>query len=69
MITSERALRAAFWRTHPGLRRRIVNGPRCPVPAPQNQQPVDTRVAWVDFVDRLARDGEISDRLAQNATL
>jgi hypothetical protein len=29
----------------------------------------DTRVAWCDFVDYMHRDGQITDRLAQSATL
>ena len=35
----------------------------------QNDQPVDIRCAFVDFVDELHRDGMISDALAQRVTL
>ena len=36
---------------------------------PQNRCPTDTRVAFVEFVDMLARDGTISEALAQRVTL
>ena len=37
--------------------------------APQNSQPANTRTAFVDFVDNLARDGSISQALAGRVTL
>ena len=36
---------------------------------PQNDQPAEVRAAWVDFVDACARDGQITERVARNATL
>ena len=59
-ITSERELRRAFWRDNPHLQRRKGK---------QNDQPTDTRCAWVDWVDAQARGGSVSERIAQNATL
>lgn len=59
-ITTQRQLRAAFWREHPDLVRR---------PGGQNAQPTDTRVAFVDYVEHLARLGAIPETLAQRATL
>lgn len=59
-ITTLQQLRAAFWREHPDLARR---------PGGQNSQPADTRAAWVDYVDHLARLGAIPETLAQRATL
>lgn len=59
-FTTQIALRASFWRDHPRLDRR---------PGAQNQQPTDTRVAWCDWIDARRRDGEVSDALAQRATL
>lgn len=35
----------------------------------QNEYHVDIRCAFVDYVDMLARDGQISESLAQRATL
>lgn len=60
-ITTQHQLRAAFWREHPDLRR--VPGKS------QNDYPTDTRVAWCDYVEHLARLGAIPETLAQRATL
>lgn len=68
-ITTQAELRRAFWRNNPGLQRRYVNGPRRPAIAPQNYQPCDTRVAFCDYVDALQKSGEISEPLAERATL
>ena len=59
-ITTQKALRAAFWdctdfRRIPGYR--------------QNSYPVDVRMAWVDFVDAMARDCQISPSLASRVIL
>lgn len=35
----------------------------------QNELPADVRAAFVDFVDYLAREGTISNALAQRVTL
>ena len=35
----------------------------------QNDQVTDTRCAFVDFVDGLSKDGQISAELAHNVTL
>jgi hypothetical protein len=35
----------------------------------QNKQPADIRMAFVDYVDMLSRDGTISEQLAQRVTL
>ena len=57
------ALRAQFWQDHPELAHQWKARKR------QNDYPTDTRVAWCDYVDALARDGTITERLAQEATL
>lgn len=60
--TTQTQVRAAFWRTHhecARLRR----------PGPQNAQLVGVRTAWCEYVDMLARDGQISESLAQKVTL
>ena len=68
-LTSTRAVRAAFWRDNPTLKRRKTAYKGRIITAPQNMQPCDTRMAFVDYIDRLQRDGIISDRLAQSITL
>ena len=35
----------------------------------QNDYPADVRMAWVDYVDMLARSGEISAKLSNRVTL
>ena len=62
MITNQKDLRRAFWQSYAphGLR----------VPKPRGKDwPVDVSVLFVDYVDRMARDGTISEALAQRATL
>lgn len=68
MYTTQKQIRAAFWELHEGrngvTRRRITaysgNG---------KMHNTDTRCAFVDFVDYLHRDGQISDALADRVTL
>jgi hypothetical protein len=60
-ITTQKALREAFWRDYPRL-------PRVPGRT-QNDYPADIRIAWCGFVDNMARSGTISEALAQRATL
>jgi len=67
-ITSMRTLRSEFWRQHPGLERCWLNGEHGPH-RPQNYQPTDTRCVFVDWIDYMQRDGQISEDLAQRATL
>lgn len=66
-MTTQAQVRAAFWQGWtPELRRAagIKRGMRT-----QNDYPTDVRVEFVDFVDMLARDGHISEALAQRVTL
>lgn len=64
--TTQAQIRAAFWNTHPQFHKRpAAPGYRWP----QNTYNTDTRCAFVDFVDSLARNGEISAALADRATL
>ena len=60
MITTQAQVRASFWETFPELKRN---------PGRQNNQPTDTRVAFVDYVDGLERNGEITEALASRVTL
>lgn len=67
MITTQRALRAAYWRE-----REEWTGlptPRGWKTAGQNNLPADVRTDWCDFVDAAERNGIISPTLAMRATL
>ena len=59
MITTQVDLRREFWRQHPNLDRKKVKG----------DYKTDTRVAFCDFIDHMARSGRISEALGQRATL
>lgn len=59
MITTQAEMRREFWRQHPDLDRRKVKG----------DYKTDTRIAWCDFIEHMARSGQISEALAQRATL
>lgn len=65
MMTTQKEVRAAFWREHPNLSRRKIpnysgNG---------TMHVTDTRCAFCDYVDMLSRSGEISPDLAERVTL
>ena len=65
MFTTQRDLRRAFWEQHPQLdRRKIPNYDGTGV-----MFTTDTRCAWVDWIDCLSKDGQISEGLADRATL
>lgn len=59
-FTTEKQVRAAFWQGSEHLRAR---GKR------QNDYSAEIRQEWVEFVDMLARDGHISESLANRVTL
>ncbi len=64
-ITNQRTLRRVFWEQHPDLpRRKITN-----YSGNGTMHVTDTRCAWCDWVDAMSRDGQISQELAQRATL
>ena len=58
--TTQKALRADFWAQHPSLTKR---------PGGHNKQHVDARCAFNGWLDSLHRSGQISDALANRATL
>lgn len=63
-------IRALFWETHPGLPRRRYRyswNPRDK--SAELVYPIDTRCAFVDFIDALHRNGQITDRTADRITL
>lgn len=65
MYTNQNQVREAFWDMADSMngdgitRRKLRDG----------SYSTDTRCAFVDFVDMLARDGQISQKLAQRVTL
>ena len=60
-MTTNKAVRESFWNNNWRLIR--FNG------RTHNSYSADVRMAFCDHVDMLARDGEISESLAQRATL
>jgi hypothetical protein len=66
-MTTQTEIRAAFWSMLKEFNPELYNQ-RKPG-KPQNEQPTDIRCIFVDYVDELHRDGQISDRLANNVTL
>jgi hypothetical protein len=60
-MTTQKQLRAAFWKYHPGFTRRGRTK--------QNDYNATIRTTWVDFLDCMRRNGEISEALANRATL
>jgi hypothetical protein len=65
MLATQAQVRAAFWRD---LNETGTIYARKPGKT-QNDYPADVRMAWCDYVDMLARSGEISEALAQRVTL
>jgi hypothetical protein len=65
MYTTQKQIRSAFWKAHPDLPRRKIPD----YSGSGTMHFPDTRCAFSDFVDYLARDGQISDALAQRVTL
>jgi hypothetical protein len=69
-MTNQKQIRAAFWEAFPDLpRRRYRYSPNRSDKTAQLVYPIDTRCAFVDFLDQLQRNGIISEALADRATL
>lgn len=69
-MTNQKQIRAAFWEAFPDLpRRRYRYSPNRSDKTAELVYPIDTRCAFVDFLDQLQRDGIISEALANRATL
>ena len=62
IYANQTAILNAFWDAHPQFTRRGVK-------VRQNAYPCDVRTAFVDFVDSLARSGDLSIGLAERVTL
>jgi len=69
MLTTQSQIRAAFWRDldimgAPVSRKKIRD-----YAGTGKMHNTDTRCAFVDYVDMLARSGEITEELAERVTL
>lgn len=64
-MTTQKEIRAAFWAAHPTLPRRKIRD----YAGTGRMHVTDTRCAFVDFVDYLQTSGQISEALANRATL
>ena len=60
-ISTQADLRGNFWAQHPQFARRGRTR--------QNDYPAEIRMAWCDYVEHMRRNGDISENLAQKATL
>ena len=65
MYTTQKQVRAAFWDMADSMNGCAITR----VKLRGGDYTTDTRCAFVDFVDSLARDGHISEALAQRVTL
>ena len=66
-MTTQKQIRASFWQSHPHLEfEALMWGIKT---ARHNRHNVETRMAFVDYVDLLAKAGEITEKLAFRAIL
>jgi hypothetical protein len=66
-MTTQNQIRNAFWKSFPSLEAHALKwGIKS---CPQNRHNAETRAAFVDFVDALQKSGEITETLANRATL
>lgn len=64
-LTNQKEIRREFWRLFPELnRKRVVD-----CGSKRKMFVCDTRCTWVDWIDLLQKNGDISDVLADRATL
>lgn len=61
MLTTQKQIRESFWDNHPQFKRKGRNT--------QNSYPADIRMAFIDFIDYLSKDNQISDKLRDKVTL
>ena len=77
IYTTQAEVRHQFWVDHPQLNKRVSwshrshlgRTPGHVARVTQNDYPTDTRVAFVEYVDHLRRNGDISEELASRVTL
>jgi len=65
MMTTQKQIRAEFWAAHPTLSRCKIRD----YAGTGHMHTTDARCAFVDFVDVLHRNGQISEALANRVTL
>lgn len=63
--TTQKEVRRAFWESHPEADRRKITD----YSGRGKMYKTDTRVAFGDYLDGLRRDNQISESLANRATL
>lgn len=66
-MTTQKQIRESFWQAHPEHEQHARKWQI--KTAPQNRHNADTRQAFCDYVEHLARNGEITEALANRATL
>ena len=67
MYTTQKQIRKAFWNYLKEVDPKLyAEGKRS---KPQNEQVTDVRCSFVWFIDGLARDGQITEKMAQKVTL
>lgn len=64
-ITTQAQLRREFWETFPDLPKRKIKN----YAGDGLMWPTDTRCAFVDWLDALSKDGDVSPEFADRATL
>lgn len=64
-LTSQVEVRKAFWAAHPTLPRKLIRN----YAGTGKMYQTDVRCAFVDFIDYLERDGQISTAPARRVTL
>ena len=62
-MTTQKQVRESFWNAFPQFKSEYKKT------YTQNQYHTDIRCSFVDYVDMLAKDGVISEKLAQRVTL
>ena len=62
-MTTQKQVRESFWNAFPQFKSEYKKT------YTQNQYRTDIRCSFVDYVDMLAKDGVISEKLAQRVTL
>lgn len=67
MLTNQKQIRAAFWAAHPDFEFQAREAGI--FSKSQNHHCATMRLSFVDFVDSLAKSGEISEELARRVTL
>lgn len=67
MFTTQKQVRSAFWEAYPHYEEQAREAGI--FSKSQNHHCATVRCSFVDFVDLLARDGQISEVLAERVTL